>query len=394
VEEPGAGSEIAIGHEPSGGLTPHDEALFKAFQSNLLSLVSHELRTPLTGILNALAVLDEGALIQGISQEDLIKMARENAVRLHQALTVLLDLATLESGNFQARLKEVDLARILETRIELHRPLLKNKNVKIEVKSEGPLPIIILADPAKFGRAVDLCLQVAIPRVERDSTITLQATPMGLRVFFELAQKMEKLWETSWSQSLAGFHAGAGSPHSAFGGVMQSEQAFLSRVEDGFGSEFLLIHEIIKLHKGKFAAVLNDRIAELTIELPELNSEESLRSVLKSRAYQVSHELGAVTLVLIQVPGSRTVKGLQDEIRNNLFRTTDAVYALPERNQLALVLDDCKAEDAPKVMAKISRGLNLALSFGVAHCPSDTLDPEKLFALSEARLKKVESQAA
>lgn len=332
--------------------------------------------------------------MQGISREDLIKMARENAVRLHQALTVLLDLANLESGNFQARLKEIDLARVIEARIELHRPLLKTKNVAIEVKAETEGPVVLLADPGKFGRVVDLCLQVAIPRVERDSKITLHTSSKGLRVLFELAQKMEKLWETSWSQSLAGFHAGVGSPHSAFGGVMQSEQAFLSRVEDGFGSEFLLIHEIMKLHKGKFTAVLNDRVAELVIELPEMNSEESLRSVLKSRAFQISHELGAVTLVLIQVPGAREISVLQGEIRNNLFRTTDAVYALPERKQLALVLDDCKAEDAPKVMSKIGRSLNLELAYGVAHCPSDTLDPEKLLALAQERLDRIRAQAA
>ncbi|MBI2712362.1 MAG: hypothetical protein HYX41_05830, partial [Bdellovibrio sp.] len=402
TQQAGAAVDLAIGYDPHSALSPQDEALFKAFQSNLLSLVSHELRTPLTGILNALSVLDEGALLQGISQEDLIKMARENALRLHQALTVLLDLATLESGNFQARLREVDLNRILATRLELHQPLLKAKNITLEFLSkphsngasqeEGTS--IVLADPAKLGRAIDLCLQVAIPRCEKNSRIALKVTESGLRIRFELSKAMEKLWETSWSQSLAGFQAGVASPHSAFGGVMQSEQAFLSRVEDGFGSEFLLIHEIMKLHGGKFSAVLNDQIAELTIEIPELESEQALRAVLKSRAYQASHELGAVTLILVEVPQKMELKSLKERILQNLFRTTDTVYLLPEKHLICLVLDDCKASDAPKVMSKIGRNLGLSLNYGVSHCPSDTLDPEKLIELSQKRLEKMTSQAA
>src|SRR4051794_1670953 len=67
---------LSVGHKPPATLSPQDETLFRAFQSNLLSLVSHELRTPLTGILNALSVLEEGAPSGDFSAEELITMAR------------------------------------------------------------------------------------------------------------------------------------------------------------------------------------------------------------------------------------------------------------------------------------------------------------------------------
>jgi cytochrome c oxidase cbb3-type subunit I/II len=79
-----------------------------------------------------------------------------------------------------------------------------------------------------------------------------------------------------------------GSPTSAFSGVLQSEQAFLSRAEEGLGSEYLLIHEIMRLHQGRFLAQRQGNQVGLVLELSAPDSEEMLRSVLLSRAYEVS----------------------------------------------------------------------------------------------------------
>jgi len=382
------GEGLAVGHEPAQSLSPQDEALFRAFQSNLLSLVSHELKTPLTGILNALGALDEGAIMPGLTPEDLIKMARENAVRLNQALNALLDLAALESGSYHVRLREVDLGRIVEGRFQNCENLLKSRNLELEIVKDKQGPLILLGDPQKLSRAIDLCFQVVIPRAKQGTSVRVRMSSKSVTFIFQLAQEMEKLWETSWSQSVIGFHSGITSPYSAFGGVMQSEQAFLSRVEDGFGSEFLLIHEIMKLHNGKFSAILNDKIVELGVELPELSSEEGLRTVLKSRAFQVSSELNAVTLVLIRVPESIEQEDLREKVRKNLSRSTDAVYQLPDPHRLAIVLDDCTPDEVPRVMTRISQKIELNLDYSVAHCPGDSLDPTELLDLAEGRLKK------
>jgi hypothetical protein len=174
--------------------------------------------------------------------------------------------------------------------------------------------------------------------------------------------------------------------------VLQSEQAFLTRMEEGLGSEFLLVHEIMRLHKGTFGGQRQGREVTLALELPELSSEEGLMAVLASRAYEVSTELASVALVLLPIPpGAGRPEEFAEEVRKNLFRTTDAVYLLKERGRIALVLDDCKSEDAPRLMDRITQKLKKTggrpLAYGVAQCPSDGLDPGQLLPLAESRLK-------
>src|SRR5262249_50215299 len=152
------------------------------------------------------------------------------------------------------------------------------------------------------------------------------------------------LWEAAWSQALAGHHGGVASPTSAFGGVLQSEQAFLTRMEEGLGSEFLLVHEIIRQHRGRFIAIREGRAVTLGLELPELSSETALQSVLSSRAYDASNELRSVTLILVGTSAGTEASHLAKLIKPCLFRASDAVYALPDLKRVALVLDDCRPE--------------------------------------------------
>lgn len=392
-----------MGHQPAPGLTPQDEVLFRAFQSNLLSLISHELRTPLMGVLNALGLLEEGAEATGLTADELIKMARSNARRLHETLSALLDLAALESGTFHARLREIELQRLAGARLDAHRALFREKGLLVEERtapSDGEDGHGVLADPQKLGRAIDLCLQAMIPRAENGSKIKFRISSSSVEIGCTLSPAAQGLWDTVWTQASAGFQGGVASPSSAFAGVLQSEQAFLTRMEEGLGSEFLLVHEILRLHQGKFSARRSGNDVTLKLELPELSSEEGLQSVLASRAYEVSTELASVALALVRVPASARKKpdAFTALVKKNLFRSSDAVYLLRERGLLALVLDDCKAEDAPRLMERISKKLSTeaggAIEYGTAQCPADGLDPALLFNLAYSRLEKGHSDAS
>lgn len=376
-----------MGHVPGKDLSPQDEALFKAFQSNLLSLISHELRTPLTGILNAVGLLEEGITHGELDSKTLIRMARQNAQRLHRTLVTLLDLASMESGTFQARLREVDLERIVRNRVDLHANVLKDRGIAIEVKESKTSPI--LGDPQKLGRAIDLCLEILVPRTTPGKNPQVRISSSRVELSFYLGPALETAWEQAWSHAMTGFQGGIALPASTFAGVMQSEQAFLTRMEEGLGSEFLLIHEVMRLHGGTFSQKLEGGLVTLVLDLPELKSEEGLRAVLSSRAYQVSTELRSVALSLVRVPKNTDVKTYCAKIKENLFRASDAVYPLPDRMQVALVLDDCKPEDAPRLMQRLQTALGVTFVYGHAHCPADGEDPSGLFDLAQSRLGSI-----
>ncbi len=370
-----------------------DESLFKAFQSNLLSLISHELRTPLMGILNALTLLEEGGEMAGdFSQAELVAMARRNAQRLHRTLAALLDLASLESGNFHVKLREVQLLRLLQGRLAVNQSVLKDRLLQLqaELDENKAAATAVLADPQRLGRAIDLCLQTIVARAEQGSTLTVDGDHGFIELGFTLATGGESLWDTAWSEALVGFEGGVLSPSSAFSGVMQSEQAFLSRMEEGLGSELILVHEIMRLHRGSFASARMGRAVRLRITLPELSDRDGITAVLSSRTAQLASEgggIGSIAAALIEVPKNLELERARMQVKKALFRSTDAVYVLSDLRSLALVMDDCKPEDAARLVARVMTQAGFSGRVGVVTAPHDGLEANLLLELAEQRLK-------
>jgi len=388
-------TDIAVGYNPPPSLSPQDEILFKSFQSNLLSLISHELRTPLMGILNSLSLLEEPEDV-GISAPDLIRMARSNAQRLNQTLASLLDLAAIESGTFHVRLREIDFSKTIHNRVSAMSSELKGQSIQV-LWEEKPTPPL-LADPQRVSRAIDLCMQAIVPRVLGHTAVEIHVAPGQVEFWFQIRPDLKDAWDKASHEALAGYEGGVASPTSAFAGVLQTEQAFLTRQEEGLGSEFLLIYEIMRLHQGEFIqkheasrnAAIGEKFA-LGLKFPEVTSEAGLRAVLTSRAYDVSTELKSVALVLIAVPEKMETSAFSNQLKSHLFRTSDAVYPLPEKRQAGLVLDDCRVEDVPHLIERLKEKMGskfAGLKFGSAHCPSDGQDPSQLFDLAEERLNE------
>jgi hypothetical protein len=375
--------------------------LFRAFQANLLSLISHELRTPLMGVLNALTLLEEGEgrpAENPMSQPELLRMARSNAQRLQRTLTTLLDLASLEAGSFHVRLREVHLSRLVRARLADLQPFLRDQSLDVEVDvSPADVGAPILADPQKLGRVLDLCLEVLAVRSERAAPFKITIGPGRVDFTLTLTHEGRGHWEKAWSHALIARQGGVGSPSSAFGGVVQSEEAFLSRTEEGLGGELLLIHEIMRLHKGELQAQMGPAASlKVSLVVPSLSSDEGVRAVLASRIYGISGELRCVGLVLMEVPkgaggsapGSQDAEEFGAQVRKTLFRSSDTAYAMPDLKCVALILEDCRKDDAPHLLERIQKNLGRRVRFGVAECPADSLDPVELIRLAHERLSK------
>ncbi len=337
------------------------------------------------GILNSVGLLDDELsggenAGSGIPPTELAKMARQNAQRLQRTLTTLLDMASIESQTFHAHLREMELQRIVRARLGLHGPAFKDHGVQVEI--EGDEEVVALGDPQKLSRAVDLCFENLSFRARKGTAIKVRisSAPVPAIAFqFELEPGTEKAWEAAWTHGLVGLEGGVRSPASAFAGVMQTEQAFLTRTEEGLGSEFLLIHEIMRLHRGTFAQESKEAQVSLELRLPDLSSEEALRAVLTSRAYVLSNQTSSVALVLMKVPAGWEFDRFRMEIKRLLYRTTDGAYSLPQRGEVAIVMDDYRKSDLPKLLTRIETALKLQLSYTMAHCPEDVADPSLLF---------------
>jgi hypothetical protein len=390
---------LAVGHEVSDKLAPQDEALVRSFQSNLLSLISHELRTPLTGILNALGLLDDTAAfteneseLTGFTRADLVKMARQNAQRLHRTLVTLLDLAAVENRTFAVTLREIELVRMLRMRLEAHASIFRDQELAI-IEKDDVQEVSTLGDLSRLSRALDMCIELITFHSKKGSSVKVRisSAPVPLIEFgFELADAGSAAWDQAWSQALTGFESGMASPTSAFAGALQTEQAFLSRTEEGLGSsELLLIHEVMRLHQGSFQQTRKDNSVTISLNFPALSSDDAVAAVLTSRTFELTSSPSAVTLVLIRVPREQSVPDFCSRVKGLLYRVTDGAYPLPERREVALVLDDYKKSDIEKFIARLEHSLSIPLNtkhdIVFAHCPEDVADPRQLVELARAK---------
>ena len=93
--------------------------------------------------------------------------------------------------------------------------------------------------------------------------------------------------------------------------------------------------------------------------------------------------MGLIVFEAKEAGGDRVARAA----RQALFRATDGVYGLGS-SRVALVLDDCKPEDLPRVLERFYGlvGGKAQARSGVAHCPSDTSDPRALLELALSRI--------
>jgi hypothetical protein len=171
-------------------------------------------------------------------------------------------------------------------------------------------------------------------------------------------------------------------------GLFQSEQKFLSRTKEGLGSEIALIGELLKAQGGVFSDTTKKDLMTLVLELPKLGAKEGLRAVISSRVFETSTGVGSLALAFVKIPEKMPLETFQAQIRGCLFRSTDAAYVIPDMACIAIILNDCKPEDAPKMLSRIERNLQRKLTYGYVTCPEEGADPDFLIGLAERRMAK------
>lgn len=110
-------------------------------KDEFVSVVSHEIRTPIAILQRVIENMRSGvAGTMTAEQENLIKIAENNVLRLSHLIKNLLDMARLESRKMQMKPTAINLREILQ---DLHlgfAELAKKDNLEVVVKAEPTLP--------------------------------------------------------------------------------------------------------------------------------------------------------------------------------------------------------------------------------------------------------------
>ncbi len=151
------------------------ERAVERMKSEFVSLVSHEFRTPLTSIFGYAEMLlegDAGELTD--EQTDFLKTIQRNANNLSEIINSLLVVSRLEAGAIKLNLGEIEIHEIVDNTVELLRPQIVAKNLKLKVSVDPDLPVVE-GDSQWINQVILNLLSNAYKYTHSGGTITISA---------------------------------------------------------------------------------------------------------------------------------------------------------------------------------------------------------------------------
>ncbi|MGE3624424.1 MAG: sensor histidine kinase [Bdellovibrionales bacterium] len=153
-------------------ITPSDR---EQFHRQILSSVSHDLKTPLASIIGSLEVYERMASrLTPEQQQSLIGVALQEAYRLDNFISNILDMARLENNMVKLREEPVLVGTLIEDCITRLGHRLKGSDIRIDAPAR---PLKIITDPTLLTRAICLLLDNAVKYGGKPSSIRLGFGP-------------------------------------------------------------------------------------------------------------------------------------------------------------------------------------------------------------------------
>ncbi len=145
-------------------------------KSEFVSTVSHELRTPLTSIKGYIdLLLEEEAGKVNQTQQEFLRIVKQNNDRLVNLINDLLDVSRIESGRVHLKIKPQDINDILTEVIDTFKTLANQKKQILKFKNLNNLPKVA-ADRDRLSQVVTNLISNAIKYTPTGGTIEIETT--------------------------------------------------------------------------------------------------------------------------------------------------------------------------------------------------------------------------
>ena len=129
-------------------------------KSNFLASVSHELRTPLNSILGFSELIRDTGREPTISQY--ANLIHKSGTHLHALVNTILDLTKIEAGHMKLTLEPIDMLKLLQTLVAIHKVNADEKNVELSLSFEDIEQNMVELDRTKLVQVINNVIHNAI----------------------------------------------------------------------------------------------------------------------------------------------------------------------------------------------------------------------------------------
>lgn len=152
-----------------------DERELNQVREDLVHTMVHDLRNPLTNIFGSLEFLgDEVGPTLAPDYQQVLEIARANAMHMVNLVGAILELNRLESGQMPLDQKPIFLPTLISNVVRTQSPLAKNKNIVLNFEAMNDLPLA-WADGNLFERVLQNLLDNAIRFTPPGGRVQVQA---------------------------------------------------------------------------------------------------------------------------------------------------------------------------------------------------------------------------
>ncbi len=149
-------------------------------KDDFINMVIHELRAPLTAIKDSSTLIIGSPDLEKDEKEKLLHVIHDQAQKMLDQISMLLDAAKLDAGRFTLEKVPSDLQKVLEEKIQIFAPQAERKQIKLIAQLGETLPLISF-DPLRIGQVVNNLLSNSLKFTPEDGTITISLHHNTLR---------------------------------------------------------------------------------------------------------------------------------------------------------------------------------------------------------------------
>ena len=228
-----------------------DTELAEQRKNDLVMYLAHDLKTPLSSVIGYLTLLRDEGQISDELRERYLSISLDKAERLEDLINEFFEITRFNLSNITLIYSKINLTRMLEQLAYEFKPMLAEKNLKLEFEMQPD--IFISCDANKMQRVFDNLLRNAVSYCNADTSIKIAAEQIEDHVSIKVMNEGNTIPQERLERIFEQFYRLDVSRSSATGGA---------------GLGLAIAKEIVELHHGQITARSEDGFTCFELSLP------------------------------------------------------------------------------------------------------------------------------